>query len=440
MITGNLEQKIGIKVYLTSATGIEGKLRCLVEDFKVEEIPDVATGGKGNFLVIELTKHNWETHLAIKAIARSLGVSYKRIGFAGTKDRRAVTKQVISIWNIDEALLESLKLDGIQLRVLGKSERPVALGDLKGNRFDIVIRDIGLEPAVLRERAGLITQEIVLERGVPNFFGVQRFGTRRPVTGDVGDAILRGDFERAVLIYIARPGDEEQEQARTARQYVLETGDFKGGLRLFPKYLRYERAMMQELVNNPGDFRRALRVLPANLLQMFVHAFQSIMFNKILSRRIKAGLKLNQAVNGDIVCFSDEEGYPNSGDLRLVKAENLENTNNLISKGRAFVTAPVLGYETPLSDGVPGEIERSVIEELGLTGEQFKVKLMPELSSKGLRREVLLKVSPEFQISNDELNPGRQKLVLNFSLPKGSYATTVLREYMKSKDLIKSGF
>ncbi len=440
MSTGSLEQKIGIEIYLTSAEGVGGKLRCLIEDFRVEETPDISVGEKGDFLVVELTKHNWEMHLAIKAIARSMGIGYRRIGFAGTKDRRAVTKQLISIWKGDEALLDKVKLDGIQVRALGKSERPIVLGDLKGNRFDIIIRDIDLDPDVLNSRARLNTDELLGSGGAPNFYGVQRFGTRRPITGDVGEAILKGDLEKAALIYIALPCEGELEEARAARQHVFDTLDFKDGLRLYPGYLRYERAMMHELLNHPGDYRRALRILPANLLQMFVHAYQSIIFNRILSRRIKAGLRLNQAVNGDIVCFATRDGYPELKDLRLVTAENLDNTNSLIAKSRAFVTAPVFGYETPLSDREQGEIERLVLEEFGISEQEFKVKLMPELSSKGLRREILLRVNPEFEVSTDELNPGRQKLVLKFSLQKGSYATTVLREYMKSRDLAKAGF
>jgi tRNA pseudouridine13 synthase len=436
----NLEHKIGIEVYATKTPGIGGKLRCLIEDFKVEEISKVTIGEKGNFLIAELIKKNWETNLAIKAIAKSLGVSYKRISFAGTKDKRALTKQLISIYNVDANLLQNVKLNGIELKVLGRSEKPIALGNLKGNRFEITIRDIDLEYKNLKERASSINSELLTVGGIPNFFGVQRFGTRRPITGEVGRAILKGDLEKAALIYIAMPSEEEPEEVKAAREHVFNTGDYSYGLKHYPKYLKYERAMMHELLKQRGDFKAAFRVLPLNLRQMFIHACQAIIFNRILSRRIKAGLPLNQALVGDIVCFAGEDGLLNSKDWRLVTLENLNNTNNLIAKGRAFITAPVIGYETPLAEGEPGEIERAVLSEAGITGQEFKVKIMPELSSKGLRRGVLLKADPNFQISIDELNPGKQKLLLNFSLPKGAYATTLLREYMKSKDAVEAGF
>lgn len=435
----NLEQYIGIEVYATKTPGTGGKLRCLMEDFKVEEISKVAIYNEGNFLIAELIKKNWETNLAIKAIARSLGISYKRIGFAGTKDKRALTKQLISIYNVSEELLKNVKLNGIELRVLGRSSRPVVLGDLKGNRFEIAIRNIELEFDILKERVDSITSELLTFGGVPNFFGMQRFGTRRPITAEVGKAILDGDLEKAAMIYIAKPSEGEPEEVRNMREYVYETKDFNWGLKHYPKYLKYERAMMHELLKQ-RDFETAFRVLPLSLRQMFIHAYQAIIFNRILSRRIKAGVPLNQALLGDIVCFADENGLPNPKDLRLVSPENLDNTNILIAKGRAYITAPVIGYETPLSEGKPGEIERAVLSEAGITGQEFKVKTMPELSSKGLRRSMILRVDPSFQISMDELNPNRRKLVLYFSLPKGSYATSLLREYMKSRDAVEAGF
>jgi tRNA pseudouridine13 synthase len=105
--------------------------------------------------------------------------------------------------------------------------------------------------------------------------------------------------------------------------------------------------------------------------------------------------------------------------------------NRLIKKNRAFITAPLPGYITEFASGIPGEIEQEVLRELNVPLEGFNVEKISEMSSKGMRREVLLKVEPKFEVANDELNPGKSKAILEFMLPKGSYATTVLREYMK---------
>ncbi|MDP3103687.1 MAG: tRNA pseudouridine(13) synthase TruD, partial [Candidatus Methanoperedens sp.] len=249
----------------------------------------------------------------------------------------------------------------------------------------------------------------------------------------VGEAILKGDIKEAALTYIARPFPDENEDIQQARKYVQDTGDFKAGLKMYHLRLQFERAMMNYLIEHPDDHAGAFRVLSPNLQKMFLHAYQSYIFNIILSRRIAAGLSINEAYDGDVVCFKNEVGMPDTSRLQKVNEDNIEGINNLINRGRAFVTAPLVGYDTQFSEGRQGEIEREVIRELNIDIEGFKVPGMPEIASKGLRREIVLVVKPEFSVMEDEVNAGKTKVVLEFTLPKGSYATVVLREYMKEQ-------
>jgi tRNA pseudouridine13 synthase len=193
--------------------------------------------------------------------------------------------------------------------------------------------------------------------------------------------------------------------------------------------------MMDYLIKNPDDYSGAFNVLPRNIQRIFVHAYQSYLFNKILCQRIKDGLPLNRAVEGDIVCFRNKAGLPDTSRLQEVTSTNIDGMNNLIKRNRAFVTAPLIGYQTEFSSGKPGEIEKKIFDETGLSTEDFKVPSTPELASKGVRREILLHTEPSFKADEDELNPGKSKAVLDFTLPKGSYATTLLREYMKVNPL-----
>ncbi|CAG0977243.1 tRNA pseudouridine synthase D [Methanosarcinales archaeon] len=366
----------------------------------------------------------------MRDLARILRISQTRFGWAGTKDKRAITKQKISVWDITEDDLARVHLKDIEFKPIGRSNKKVSLGDLWGNRFKITIRNIDLPEQETLERVTSITHE--LEKGVPNFFGVQRFGENRPVTHVVGEAILRGDIKEASLTYIAKAYPEENEAIRKARQFVYETGDFKEGLKIYPLHLQFERAMMSHLIAYPDDHAGAFRALSPKLMSMFLHAYQSYIFNLILSRRIGSGMSINEAYGGDIVCFKNEMGLPDTSRLQKVTADNLDGINNLINRGRAFVTAPLVGYETQFAEGQAGEIEREVVRELNIDTEGFKVPAMPELASKGLRREIIVPFKPEFSVGEDEKNAGKTKVTLSFSLQKGSYATTVLREYMKN--------
>jgi len=144
---------------------------------------------------------------------------------------------------------------------------------------------------------------------------------------------------------------------------------------------------------------------------------------------------LNEAVVGDIVCYRGKDKMPDSSRLEKVDESNVGGINALLKRKRAFITAPLFGSETPLADGVPGEIERKIIEETGFTADDFKVPTFPEVASRGLRKEILLEAEPVTSVSEDAFFDGRTMLTLEFKLPKGSYATTVLREYMKTNPL-----
>jgi tRNA pseudouridine13 synthase len=426
-----IEKKIGINLYSTESEGLGGQLRQEIEDFIVKEITNREEGKEGKYLILELTKNDWDTHHFTRTLAKILQISQKRIGVAGTKDKRALTTQKISIFDIEASEIEKIHLKDIELKVLGRSRKSIELGDLWGNDFTITIRNI---PYSLEETERLLkttTEEILAQGGVPNFFGIQRFGAVRPVTHLVGKALVEGDFEKAALMYIAEPFPDEPEETKKARQFVKETLDFKEGLKLYPLRLGHERAMMNHLIANPEDFAGAFLVLPKNLYKIFVHGYQSYLYNLILCSRIEKGLPLNQAVEGDIVCFKNEAGLPDSSKTEKVMADTVTAMNRLLKKKRAFITAPLPGYATEFASGLPGEIEQKVLEEFNVPLNGFNIEKIPEMSSKGTRREILLQVEPKFEASEDELNPGKSKAILEFMLPKGSYATTVLREYMK---------
>lgn len=417
------DRSLGMEYYLTDSPGCGGILRSSPDDFVVEEVYEDLSYEGGRYLVLEVEKKDWDTHHLIREMSRQLRISQKRFGWAGTKDKRAVTSQRISIMGLDESELKRLTLPDLKIKILGKTNRAVGLGDLLGNRFRIKIRELGctVEPAGSMAR---VTKEIQDHGGVPNYFGVQRFGDTRPITHKVGEALVRGDIEEAVFIYLAMPFSDELQRTREVRQELWENRDVAAALKSYPQYLRYEVAMLNHLVSHPGDYAGSFGVLSVNLRRLFVHAYQSYLFNKILSRRMSAGLSLNRPSQGDVVCFVKDD-LPDMGRLQAVNEENLEAVNRLVERGRAYVTLPLIGYETQLSKGAEGEIENAVLKEEKVKPSDFKVPANPDLGSRGARRTTLLKVSPLVRVEEGFAE-------LDFFLPAGSYATVVLREYMKS--------
>lgn len=433
MIPAN-EQDIflGMDYYIADSPGCGGVIRSHPEDFLVDEVYEKFHYEGGKYLVIEVEKTDWDTHHLIREMSRRLGISQKRFGWAGTKDKRAVTRQRISIINLDESELKRINLPDIKMNVLGRTNRSVGLGDLLGNRFSITIRGLTCpDPA---PRLASITEEIKRYKGVPNYFGVQRFGDIRPITHKVGEALARGKSEKAALIYLALPYPGEQERTRTAREELWQSGDIPAARNDFPGYLHHELAMLNYLAEHPGDYAHSFDVLSVNLKRLFVHAYQSYLFNRILSLRLAKAMSLDEALVGDVVCFS-KGGLPDMGKTQEVTEDNLDAVSRLMKRGRAFVTLPLIGFESHLAEGRQGEIERQVLQDEDIQPEGFNVVENPDLGSRGTRRAALCPVDPEIQVEGDVAR-------LEFLLPKGSYATVVLREYMKGikrTDGLKSG-
>ena len=437
-----VERAVGVAYYVSDADGTGGRLRDSPADFRVRELEAVdaepvdADPGSYPHLVFRVELRGWDTNDFAGALSDRLGISRERVSWAGTKDKHAVTTQLFSVDSIDPDELPDLRDAAVE--VVGRTGRPVLFGDLAGNAFEVVVRDPdrpGNARAVtddLRAFAGTdepATDDGVLV-GVPDYFGQQRFGSRRPVTHEVGLALVREGFEAAVLAYVGNPSDREPERTREARGYVEETRDWQGALERFPGHMGYERAMCHQLATvggepDPEDFRAALETAPTNLQQLFVNAAQSFVFNRVLSARLERGLPFAEPVAGDVVCFRDREvdavAVPDTDRTQRVTPDRLETVRRHCERGRAFVTAPLVGTDTDLAGGDPGEIERTVLGDVGVDPGDFD--LPGEFHSEGTRRPVLVRT---------DLTVEREPLTFSFALPKGSYATVLLREFLKT--------
>ncbi|WP_323675068.1 tRNA pseudouridine(13) synthase TruD [Halorubellus sp. PRR65] len=435
------ERAVGMEVYASDVDGVGGRLRDRDEGFRVVEREAFATEpvdaptGDYPYLVCRVTLHGWDTNDYARRLSDAMGISRERVSWAGTKDKHAVTTQLFSVQGVDPDDLPDV--DGADLEVVGRAGRDIYFGDLAGNEFQIRISDVDAP-----ENASAVTDALrewgdVEEAGestvaVPNFFGQQRFGSQRPVTHEVGLAIARGDWKGAVLAYVANPNDAEREGTREARE-VAASGDWQAALDAYPRRLRYERTMLHTLVerdaSDPADYRAALEALPSNLQALFVHAAQSYVFNRVLSERLRRGIPFHRPVAGDVVCFADGDApddlpVPDPDRAQRVSERRVDTIARHCERGRAFVTAPLVGTDTDLADGEPGEIERSVLDDCGLEPGDFD--LPGEFESTGTRRAIRITTPVDVDAVD-----GEDALDVAFALPSGSYATTVLREYCK---------
>jgi len=412
-------------LYSTKGKGVGGRIKQRVTDFIVEEIglneskcsvqrflagrtvegrsakvPEKPVDKDQLILVME--KFNLDQNTALRKIARFLQTSRKRIGFAGMKDKRALTCQKISIWNPKIELVEGFNANNLDLRQAEWSDKRIELGDLKGNHFRITIRGIELSKEETKERIESLSTE--LDKGIANYFGEQRFGGIRSVSHLVGKEIFKENLKEAGLLYLTKTSEKEDEKITEARKTLAETMDFKNALRMYPIPYRFERAMLNHLNVKPNDWKGAFNALPKNLRLMFIHAFQSHLFNEIINERLKQGIGL-KAVEDDVV---DEQGFP---------------------------TAPLIGFETVFAEGKIGGLEKKILEMEGIELHEFKVAVFPEMSSKGSRKRIVLKpLNPRLiGIEEDEINEGKIKAVIEFDLGKGDYATTILREITKTE-------
>ena len=449
-----LEKEIGLEVYATQSQGIGGKIRHLLDDFVVEEllldgslaevtapVEVLEPAGEGRYLICVLVKRRWDTFLAVREVAGRLRISQKRIRFAGIKDTKALTAQHVSLQNVAPGKVLDVQIKDIMLYPQRFSSERMYSQLIRGNRFHITVRDIDQSVSVIEERTKSVKEEIERVGGVPNFFGHQRFGTIRPNTHLVGKHLTRGDTKKAALAFLADPSVHEHPEAREARQRLQDTMDFEEALERFPRFLRYERFMLCHLVKCPTDFVGAFRELPRRLRKLFVQGYQSYLFNRFLSERIRRGIPLNEPQIGDYTLRLDEHELPTE-ERDQATATNIQTIDAAVKEGKICVAAPLIGPDQLPSKGVQGEIEQIILEAENVAPEAFKLSFMPEATAEGRVRALL---NPAWnlvleEIAEDKENEGKQVMKLGFSLNRGSYATVVLREFMKSQDLIQAGY
>ena len=337
------------------------KIKQVPDDFIVKEITSIKLKDSGNYTYFILKKRSYTTERAVSTIAHYLKTDRKNIGYAGSKDKNAVTEQMISIKGFNKT--KDIELKDIQLIYKGKGDERISLGDLKGNEFIITVRNLNKKEIKLTSIQ------------IPNYFDEQRFSKNN---AEIGKSILKKDFKKAVDLIL------EDSSEKTSG---------------------FEEGVKEHISAFPNDFIGAIKKVPKKIRMMYVHAFQSLIFNKAITELIKLETHDYKKVDYSQGIFV----FPN---------KEINNTK-----------IPIIGFGTEFKDKKLRDISLKILKEEGIELRDFIIRGMPELVSEGDERNMFV-IAEEIKtkVEKDELKKDKKKCIISFKLPKGSYATIIIKK------------
>jgi len=380
------------------------------EDFRVEEIPAYGPCGEGDHCLFTIEKRGLASMRAVQDIARGLGVPAKAIGLAGLKDARAVAVQQLSVEHIDPKRIEALNIPRIRVLSVGRHRNKLKIGHLRGNRFRIRMREveIGRMEDIRRICA------VLLERGVPNYFGPQRFGTRGD-TGLLGKGVLNNNAVRVVDGMLGQASEYDTGDVLKARR-LYDSGQFAKSARAWPWLFRDHAAICRVMDRTGGKHRRAYHAIDTRAKKFFVNAYQSHMFNLVLAQRLD---EMDRVQTGDLA-YKHESGG-------VFRVEDVDVEQPRASAFEISPTGPIFGFKMTEASGEPGTLERSVLEEEDVRLEDFRG--LKRMKLHGSRRPL------RFRIDSLDIEDGTDEygtfVELRFTLPSGCYATMIMSEICK---------
>jgi tRNA pseudouridine13 synthase len=432
----------------TNFAGIGGTIKSRPEDFFVQELPLYEPTGEGEHVYCEIQKVGIPTFEAINRIADALRVSTRDIGYAGLKDAKAITRQMLSILGTTEEAVMSMRVPGITMQWAARHGNKLRLGHLAGNRFAIKIRGVNPTDVVKLEP---VMAELV-RRGMPNYFGEQRFG-RRGDNHQLGGALIRGRPEELLALLLGSPDPAIDDPPMLKARRSFSEGRFEDAMRQWPRHGGMERRVLARMIKT-GKPGQAVKMIDQRLRRLWVSALQSQIFNDVLAQRI-AG---DQLLEGDAPAepsagkskgAARQEPRPPmgidhvfAGDLAM-KHENgavfrVEDPAVEQPRCDAFEispTGPIVGHRMTLPEGEELALEEKVLKSHGLTLGHFRQESRNQ--SPGARRS--FRVQPKDINLAAGVDEHGAHITVAFTLPPGSYATVLLRELMKNESADVTG-
>jgi tRNA pseudouridine13 synthase len=383
------------------------KLKQSPDDFQVEEITAVVAGTEGPFALYRLEKRGWTTPDALAAVRRRWKIEPRRLSYGGLKDRHAATGQYLTIFHGPRRGLDH---HDVIIHYLGQVTAPYTAQDVSANRFRLTLRDVRPD-----ERPGLESRLAqVAAEGVPNYFDDQRFGSVAGEGGEfIGRLLVQGRFEDALRLALVAPYEHDRAAQKQEKRILAEHwGDWQKCKDLLPR--GHARSLADYLRVHPGDFRGAVARLRPELRGLYLSAYQSHLWNRMLALWLRRHCRPEQL---------------HDVSLRLGPVpfhQGLE-PPQLQELGTLHLPLPSARLKLEADDPRAGLVQ-AVLDEEGLALRDLQVRGVRELFfSRGERAALLQARSFTSAIAEDESHRHRLRLTLGFELPRGCYATLIVK-------------
>ena len=394
-----IDSEIGILAYTTDFSGCGGTIRNQKDDFNVSELITEKSSSRicseSGFAVYKLQKNGIDTTHALDEIFRKHGVRLKSLGL---KDASAITEQfVFTTYKTDKHI--EINEAKYNLKKVGFTDKVLSKKEMIGNHFQIKIDGASDELSKFSEFDKIL-----------NFYGYQRFGSRRPVTHLIGRSMIQKDFAGAIDLLLSFTSEYDSTKNTKLRELMSDVSKYPEALKIIPKTMDLEKTALKEMIEH-NDPIKTIRALPLQIRRFFVQSYQSYIFNHTLSMSLDAGEELFSPQSED-VC------YNKNGELGKFENDPLQR-----------LSIPFVGYSYYKKTRFNYYIEK-ILRDEGITHKDFFSKEIQEISNEGGFRNSSIKCD-DYGVNND---------IVSFSLSRGSFATIILREIMKPENPLISGF
>jgi tRNA pseudouridine13 synthase len=420
IVPPELDRAVGMEVYASGSEPCEATLRSTNDDFRVEE----ALGGlkvadvplPGHLPLYRVEKSSIDTFHLARAMAETLK---SRVSYAGIKDKRASAVQFVTPTSTRSMRPERIEGENFSAALVGYVPRPLSRQMVSGNRFRIVLRNCCPRISACIDEAYTLASSSRL----PNFYGLQRFGAREAITHRVGRAIVKKKFGDAVAMLLFEPRSMDDETTVEARR-LMSGGRYLEGCKMLTPKQDVERMAAHHLARKPDDTVGALRAIPIALRRFYTQAYQSYLFNRTLSLAMKEELDISKAEKGDNWGETSQDG------LNLRKVHGVKEP----MEAGAVPVVQFAGYAYRNYGSRFDRCLEEVMKDEGVGPRDFYIEEMQEVSVEGGFRRPHLAVSG----ATREVSTG--DAVMTFTLPRGGYATVLLREVIKPTEPARAGF